>query len=232
MSLFPSGQVTKNKRFHNIPLLDQITSNTQRYSRSAFHLDFPILSDTEIAKTLGSRGEQFGKDIKYRTFWDNEEQMLIGVVAFNNSMEGPPNSVHGGCIATTVDSMFGWHSCKVLGFGNVTLNLNINYKKFIKLGSIVRIEIRTVNIDGRKLLMSGRLTNNLTSLTDDENTIVHTEATALFYKSIWNAWSYSQAYRLFGPQSNITVERVAELIKSANAQVKEAEQQPQLTSKL
>jgi hypothetical protein len=76
------------------------------------------------------------------TIWNR-----LGAIWFSYSCEGPPGmspliccshvgchatnsgSVHGGAIATTLDSCLGFTALRGVGFGHVTLYLNTNYHK-------------------------------------------------------------------------------------------------------
>jgi acyl-coenzyme A thioesterase PaaI-like protein len=149
--------------------------------------------------------------------------------------EGPPGAVHGGCLATTLDNVFGWQSSRVMGFGCVTLNLNVNYKKFVKLGGMVRVEVKTEKIDGRKLYMAGKLTNNISTIEDPQDVVIHCDSTALFYKRVPQAWTYDQAVKLFGPQSKLSQEEIVSILKHANQQSvhqQRLESNEQIVSKL
>lgn len=107
-------------------------------------------------------------------------------ISFNNLCAGPPGNVHGGATATTLDSCIGYCVLRAIGFGFVTLNLNVNYRKvifvipsnfpkFIKLGSVVRVECKVTKRDGRKVYLYGKLT-------DGNDTEIYAEADALFYR--------------------------------------------------
>ncbi len=65
-------------------------------------------------------------------------------------------SVHGGAIATALDSLLGYYTMRLLGFGCFTLNLNVDYQMFIPLGSTVRFECTTQKIEGRKAFIEGK----------------------------------------------------------------------------
>lgn len=59
---------------------------------------------------------------------------------------------------------------RLLGWGCFTLNLNINYKKFIPLGATMRFECSLDRIEGKKAFVQASLLH----LVDD---IVHSQAT-------------------------------------------------------
>lgn len=86
-------------------------------------------------------------------------------------LEGPPGHVHGGAIATMIDTVTG---CLASLSGAVmTANLNINYRSPIPLGSTVVMESSLDKQEGRKAFISCKVTS-------PDGTKLHTEATALF----------------------------------------------------
>ena len=108
----------------------------------------------------------------YQGYHNSKENTLTGVVFFGQNVEGPPGCVHGGCIATIIDSMMGgiiWLS----GHKAVTVNLNVNYRKFIPLNSEVIFETKLDKIEGRKVYVTGKLKSL-------DGTVIHNDATALF----------------------------------------------------
>jgi acyl-coenzyme A thioesterase PaaI-like protein len=108
----------------------------------------------------------------YQYYLNEKEKSIKGIVSFGTFIEGPPNCVHGGAIATILDSAMGaviWNN----GHKAVTVNLNVNYKKFIPLESEVVIEVKLNKIEGRKIFVEGQLK----SLNEE---IIHNDATALF----------------------------------------------------
>lgn len=161
------------------------------------------------------------------------EKKAIGAISFGNNCEGPPGSVHGGCLATAFDNSFGIVSsrgmflCEVLnthdtalGFGCVTLNLSVNYKNFVKLDATVRVDIEVEKIEENKIYLKARFTDNLNSIKDPENIVTFCTSTSLFYKRYPDAWSFEQAYELFGPNSKLTQEQVVQIITKLQQQDK------------
>eukprot|EP01080_Neovahlkampfia_damariscottae_P011766 gene11766-5104_t len=108
----------------------------------------------------------------YQGYYKESKKLLSGVVYFGENVQGPPGCVHGGCIATLIDSMMGgviWIS----GHRAVTVNLNVNYRKFIPLDSEVIFEVKLDKIEGRKLFVSAKLK----SLNGE---VLHNDASAIF----------------------------------------------------
>lgn len=79
-----------------------------------------------------------------------------------------------GAIAAMIDSVTGVLAWKC-GFTSVTVNLNVNYKKFIPLDTTVQVEAVVEKVDGRKIFVKAILKN----LKGD---IIHNDGTALYLK--------------------------------------------------
>src|SRR5690242_5434690 len=93
---------------------------------------------------------------------------------------------------------------RIMGFGCVTLNLNIDYKKFVPLGTTARIECTKQKIEGRKAFVQAQLMN----LNGDT---VHARATAIFYKTMPKLPDYETAKKMFGCESTVTKQQLIEL---------------------
>jgi len=77
-----------------------------------------------------------------------------GVAYFGYECEGPTGAVHGGAIATLLDSILGYFTLRLVGWGCFTLNLNVDYKKFIPLGAAMRFECSLGQIEGKKIYVN------------------------------------------------------------------------------
>jgi acyl-coenzyme A thioesterase PaaI-like protein len=60
----------------------------------------------------------------------------------------------------------------------VTGSLNVNYRKFIPLNSIVKLEASVEREEGRKIFLKAKITNG----DAPPNEVVHADATSLFIK--------------------------------------------------
>jgi len=173
-------------------------------------------------------GQPFGTEISYKLYWNEKEKKLAGGIYFNNKCEGPPGNVHGGCIATAFDVAFGWFSVKTKGFGCVTLNLSVNYRKFIPLNSVVRIEIwceKCGTGDDQKLLMKGKMTNpfQLDAIDNPkyDPELLNCDASALFYQTYKKALSFEQTYKLYGGRKGLLMkEKVLEQLMQQSQRAK------------
>jgi len=169
--------------------------------------DFPIFQDPEIARLFGRKGTLFGKQIQYKLFWNETKKSIIGVVYFPYTCEGPPGSVHGGALATALDSVLGSYSFRIGGPAFVTASLNTTYKQLVPLGSVVRAECHCEKRDGRKLFISAKLTSFSGSK-------LHTMADAMFYQVNPDVPDYDTLKKLFGRDSGVTKPQVIRMIKA------------------
>lgn len=132
-----------------------------------------------LSKIIQSKARLFTRNIKqpgvafeYVVFVNKEEQKCVCVFQAGHLLEGPPGHVHGGAIATIIDSVTGTHATYLSGL-ILTANLNINYRSPIALGSTVLIESSLDKKEDRKTFISCKVTSA-------DGSRLHTEATALF----------------------------------------------------
>ncbi|XP_042345190.1 acyl-coenzyme A thioesterase THEM4 isoform X2 [Plectropomus leopardus] len=131
------------------------------------------------SKTVQSKSCFFTRNIKdqgegfeYVLFINNKEQKGVCIFQAGPLLEGAPGHVHGGAIATMVDTLIGTQAAFLFG-PVLTANLNINYRSPIPLGSTVLLESSVDKKEGRKTFMSCKVTST-------DGSKVHTETTALF----------------------------------------------------
>lgn len=115
---------------------------------------------------------QEGATFEYVVFVNKEEKRSVCLFQAGHLLEGPPGHVHGGAIATMIDTITGTHATYLSGLV-MTANLSINYKSAIPLGSTVLLESTLDKIEGRKTFINCKVTNV-------DGSKLHTEATALF----------------------------------------------------
>lgn len=116
-----------------------------------------------------------GSDVRLFTkfFWNHEQKTMSGFTDFSQLVEGPPGSVHGGCLATVMDELLGWTTFRhIHPHKAVTVNLNVNYRKFVPLGSIKKLHAYVEKQEGRKVFVKGHI--------EDGEGKIHAEATAIF----------------------------------------------------
>ncbi|XP_039972788.1 acyl-coenzyme A thioesterase THEM4 isoform X2 [Xiphias gladius] len=132
-----------------------------------------------LSKIIQSKARLFTRNIRdpgaafeYVLFYNKDEQRCVGIFQAGHLLEGPPGHVHGGAIATMIDTVTGSHASLLSG-PVMTANLNINYRSPIPLGSTVLTESSMETKDGRKTFISCKVTST-------DGSKLHTEATALF----------------------------------------------------
>ncbi|XP_053183001.1 acyl-coenzyme A thioesterase THEM4 isoform X1 [Scomber japonicus] len=137
-----------------------------------------------LSKFIQSKARLFTRNIKtagaafeYVMFINKEEQRSVCIFQAGHLLEGPPGHVHGGAIATMIDSVTGTHATYLSG-PVMTANLNINYRSPIPLGSTVLLESCLDKKEGRKTFISCKVTST-------DSSKLHTDATG-------NIHSYTQ----------------------------------------
>ncbi|KAL0985386.1 hypothetical protein UPYG_G00156240 [Umbra pygmaea] len=132
-----------------------------------------------LSKVIQSKARLFTRSIKekgaafeYVMFVNKVEQKCVCVFQAGHLLEGPPGHVHGGAIATIIDTVLGTHATYLSG-PVMTVNLSINYRRPIPLGSTVLLTSSLDKKEGRKTFVSCQVT-------DTEGSKLHTEATGLF----------------------------------------------------
>ncbi|XP_067094150.1 acyl-coenzyme A thioesterase THEM4 isoform X4 [Osmerus mordax] len=90
-----------------------------------------------LSKIIQSKARLFTRNIReqgaafeYVMFVNKEEQKCVCVFQAGHLLEGPPGHVHGGAIATMIDTVIGTHSTYLSG-PVMTANLNINYRRIV-----------------------------------------------------------------------------------------------------
>ncbi|KAM6910005.1 acyl-coenzyme A thioesterase THEM4 [Xenentodon cancila] len=132
-----------------------------------------------LSKIIQSKARLFTRNMRnpgaafeYVLFISIDEQRCVCIFQAGHLLEGPPGHVHGGAIATMIDTVTGTHS-SLLCDPVMTANLSIDYRSPIPLGSTVLIESTLDKREGRKTFISCKVTST-------DGSKLHTEATALF----------------------------------------------------
>jgi acyl-coenzyme A thioesterase PaaI-like protein len=79
---------------------------------------------------------------------------VVGRVTFGEAYEGPPDSVHGGIIASSYDQMLAF-ACMANGAGGPTATLDVKFRKLTPLRVPLRFEAWVDRIEGRKVFARG-----------------------------------------------------------------------------
>ncbi|XP_030641326.1 acyl-coenzyme A thioesterase THEM4 [Chanos chanos] len=116
--------------------------------------------------------EEQGAGFEYVVFSNKQEKRCVCVFQAGHLLEGPPGHVHGGAIATIIDSVTGTLASYLSG-PVMTANLSINYRSPIPLGSVVLVHSSLERTEGRKTFVTCQVTSA-------DGSKLHTEATGLF----------------------------------------------------
>ncbi|XP_056331270.1 acyl-coenzyme A thioesterase THEM4 isoform X2 [Danio aesculapii] len=146
------------------------------YNRSIKHATGGIYLSKLIqakARLFTRSVQEEGAAFEYVAFFNKEEKICICLFQPGHLLEGAPGHVHGGAIATMIDTVTGMLAGYLSG-PSVTANLNINYRSPVPLGSVVIIHCALDRIEGRKTFITCRVTS-----TDESK--VYTEANAVVF---------------------------------------------------
>lgn len=111
-------------------------------------------------------GEPHGNRYRVRYF-KNEEQQLRARVWFGPETQGPPDHVHGGAMAAVFDEVLGL-AAWTAGYPIVVGNLNVSFRNLLPLQHVVTVESTIASVEGRKVLVEGRLCSNDTVYAEAE----------------------------------------------------------------
>ncbi|XP_053446555.1 acyl-coenzyme A thioesterase THEM4 [Nycticebus coucang] len=142
--------------------------------KTLFH-DGQITKEGHIRQTnVFTRSFEDGLGFEYVMFYNDVEKRVVCLFQGGPYLQGAPGFLHGGAIATMIDTTLGMAATKAGGIV-MTANLNINFKRPIPLCSVVVINSQLDKVEGRKFFVSC----NVQSV--DEKTL-YSEATSLFIK--------------------------------------------------
>jgi len=96
--------------------------------------------------------------IKLKYFKREHDNALMARIWFGSAAEGPVGHVHGGSMAALLDESMGLAIC-LTGSTAVTAKLTISYRKMLPLGSVVTLEAKVKNVNGSRVLTTGRIYN-------------------------------------------------------------------------
>jgi len=100
-------------------------------------------------------GEPEGDRYRVAYYRDNAGS-LRARIWFGPATEGPPGASHGGAMAAVLDEVLGL-AAWTAGYSIVVGNLNISFRNLLPLESIVTVETDVVSVEGRKVMVHGRI---------------------------------------------------------------------------
>ncbi|KAH9124223.1 hypothetical protein LEN26_001104 [Aphanomyces euteiches] len=113
-----------------------------------------------------------GKYQAFEVYGHPDKKATTSLVHFGTKLCGHPGVVHGGCISTVFDEIFGWTMMWMTGKLGFTANLSVNYRKPLPATTFGIVYTEFDKQEGRKLFMKARLEDNEGNL--------YSDATALF----------------------------------------------------
>jgi acyl-coenzyme A thioesterase PaaI-like protein len=163
----------ENKIYQNLDAVKLIQELESDPEFERFHYD-KVDPNAATRNFLRSKkqGTQDVKKFEYITYFSKKQQKTVSIFYCGPHLEGPPGCTHGGAMATILDSVMGTNVWRCNLFA-LTANLNINYRKFLPLNSVVVCEAKVTKIDGRKVWANGVLRSI-------DGKTVHADATGLW----------------------------------------------------
>ena len=114
--------------------------------------DAPSLVGASLRFVSGEPGGD-----RYRVaYYRNGNGCLRARIWFGPATEGPPGSAHGGAMAAVLDEVLGL-AAWTAGYAIVVGNLNISFRNPLPLGTIVTVETKVVSVQGRKVMVHGKI---------------------------------------------------------------------------
>uniref|UniRef100_A0A452GXL2 Acyl-coenzyme A thioesterase THEM4 n=1 Tax=Gopherus agassizii TaxID=38772 RepID=A0A452GXL2_9SAUR len=142
------------------------------YSNSVDHI--PGKKERKDTRLFPRNMDTEGVGFEYAMFLNPSEKRMVCLFQPGPYLEGPSGFAHGGSTATIIDSTIG--SCATFVAGRVmTANLSINYRNPIPLGSVVLVDSKVDQVEGRKVFLSCHVRSI-------DGQTLHAEATALFIR--------------------------------------------------
>lgn len=141
-------------------------NRTIKYATGGIHLSKLVQAK---ARLFTRCIEEEGAAFEYVTFLNKEEKTCVCVFQAGHLLEGAPGHVHGGAIATMIDTVTGTLASYLSG-PVMTAYLNTNYRSPVPLGSVLLIHSALDRIEGKKIFINCKMTSS------DESKL-HTEAT-------------------------------------------------------
>ncbi|EQC27835.1 hypothetical protein SDRG_14419 [Saprolegnia diclina VS20] len=113
-----------------------------------------------------------GKYEEFMVYGDVAKTQTISLVHFGEKLCGHTGIVHGGCISTVCDELFGWTMYWIMDKAGFTANLNVNFRKPLPAQTLAIVTTELERIEGRKVYLKAKV--------QDAEGNTYTEATSLF----------------------------------------------------
>lgn len=124
-------------------------------------------------------GHQHGQPaIQVRFAWNDVVQEVRCLATLGEGCQGAPGHAHGGALFGLLDEAMG-AACWMSGHKVMSANVQIDYRKPVKLGDTLEVVGRITQVQGRKVHTLGELRRD---------GVLVTEAKGLFVSSERHAW--------------------------------------------
>jgi acyl-coenzyme A thioesterase PaaI-like protein len=94
--------------------------------------------------------------IKIQYYFDKHSCHFLAHVVFGQKSQGPPGHVHGGAIASVLDESMG-AAAWMNGFTAMTVKLEINYFRVLKIGNEAFVETWVDHNNEKKVWVKGKI---------------------------------------------------------------------------
>lgn len=141
-------------------------------------IDETLLRRKDLAKIVGPKNMVHdtlngkGKIETYEIYKKKDSNEVWAIITFGDVLNGYPSYVHGGMIATMIDTTFGWLFFACEFPAAMTANLRVDYRKSVAANSTVLLKTKLQESKGRKLHMVATM--------EDVNGNILAESTCLF----------------------------------------------------
>jgi acyl-coenzyme A thioesterase PaaI-like protein len=125
-------------------------------------------------RPVSGRSSPWGLDVEVR----REGDEAVGVVTLREAHEGAPGRSHGGIVAALFDDVFGF-VLTIIGQPAFTGELSIRYVAGVPIGVPLQCRVRLVERDGRKMYMTGELTDAARVVATAQATFIAVEQLAV-----------------------------------------------------
>ena len=131
--------------------ITELTEQLAACGRRRARIDNPF----HPGSLVGGTAHPFGPQVAFRQ--DGDE--VIGDVTLGTSFEGGPGLVHGGVLAMIFDHAMG-AAMYLAGHGAMTRSLDVRYTAPTRLGIPIRVVARVDRVDGRRVVVTGEITQD------------------------------------------------------------------------
>ena len=179
------------RQLQSHPLVTQLRANPL-FEESRPHLKFPPATRA-VSLTAGTLLGAERLVLPPLVFGARDGSQLVSLAFLGAKLCGHPGIIHGGLLAIMLDE--GLAQCCFPALPNkigVTASLKVNYRKPCPAGNFVVLRASTINVEGRKAWVKGRI-ESLVDPAKDEPSVIYAEAEALFVEPKFAAVSLSMS---------------------------------------